>query len=110
MSAISRATSQGVPVVRLVGEVGWDEGEALSRELCAALGTTGGEVLVDLRSTRHIHYRVAGLLADVARHGGRLGLVGPTPYVRQILRFAGATEGELPEYRTLREAVAARAA
>jgi len=97
-------------VVRLVGEVGRDEGDALTRELCRALGTTGGAVLVDLRSTRHIHYRVAGVLAELARSRGRVGLVGPSPYVRQILRSVGATEGELPEYRTLREAVGNRAA
>jgi len=110
VSTISRATSKGVPVVRLEGEVGRDQGEALSRELRDALGATGGAVLVDLRSARHIHYRIAGLLAEIARTRGRVGLVGPSPYVRQILRLAGATEGDLPEYRTLREAVGARAA
>lgn len=110
MSAISRGVTRGVPVVRLVGEVGREQGEALSRELGEALGTTGGAVLVDLRSTRHIHYRVATLLAQVARTQGRVSLVGPSPYIRQILRLVGATEGELPEYRTLREAVGARAA
>jgi len=97
-------------VLRLMGDVGPDQGEVLSQELRKALGTTGGAVLVDLRSTRHIHYRVAGLLTQVARNQGRVGLVGPSPYVLQILRFAGATEGELPQYRTLREAVGARAA
>jgi anti-anti-sigma regulatory factor len=110
VSAISWGITRGVPVVRLVGEVGREQGETLSRELCEALGTTHGAVLVDLRSTRHIHYRVAGLLAEFARTRGRVGLVGPSPYVRQILRSVGATEGDLPEYRTLREAMGGHAA
>lgn len=110
MTAIVRNTRRGVAVLRLEGEVGRDAGEALSREVAEALRTTGGEVLLDLRPTRHIHYRVAGLLAQIARDQGRLGLVGPTPYVRQILRLAGALEGDLPEYRTFREARRDRAA
>lgn len=113
MSAVVRGTRRGVAVLRLGGEVGRDEGEALSRELSAALGAGGGDVLLDLRSTRHIHYRVAAVLAEVlrsARGGSRLGLVGPTPYVRQILRLAGAMESDLREYRSVREAVGDRAA
>ncbi len=97
-------------MLRLMGEVGREEGEALSRELSEALGATVGEVLLDLRSTRHIHYRVAGVLAQIARDQGRVGLVGPTPYVRQILSLAGALEGDLPVYRTFREAAGDRAA
>ncbi|MDW7709738.1 MAG: hypothetical protein SCH98_04625 [Deferrisomatales bacterium] len=97
-------------MLRPVGEVGRDEGETLCRAVSAALGATGGGVLVDLRSTRHIHFRVAGALARIGRGQRRLGLVGPTPYVRQILRVAGALEGELPVYRTFREAAGDRTA
>lgn len=112
-ATLVRGSRRGVEVVRLGGDVGREQGEALSRELAAALRASGGEVLLDLRATRHIHYRVAAVVAELSRSAGggrRLGLVGPTPYVRQILRLAGALEDDLREYRSVREAVGARAA
>ena len=108
--AIVRARRQGLAVVRLVGEVGREQCDDLARELEQAFRLGAAEVLLDLRPTYHLHYRVAALVVETARTEGRLGFVGPTPYVRQILRVAGALESEFPEYRTFREAASGQAA
>lgn len=108
MSRILRGARDGVPVVRLEGEVGADEAMQVEEALAEALLASADRVLVDLRSTVHLNYRVAGMLAEVARSRRRLRLVGATPYVRQILRLAGAEEGEGGSYDDIRQALAER--
>ncbi|MBI5442899.1 MAG: hypothetical protein HY900_17000 [Deltaproteobacteria bacterium] len=105
MRTIQRALRRGVPVIRLVGEVGAESAEQVGAELYAAFKSSDGRVLLDLRPTVHLHYRVAALLVGAALCRRRLGVVGPTPYIRQILRFAGALEEDVREYRDLGEAL-----
>jgi len=92
-------------VVSLLGVVGRDEADDVKQAVSEAVGSTDRRVLVDLRATLHLHYRVAGSLAEAARRRGRIGLVGPSSYVRQILRLAGVLEWEVPEYPDLEEAL-----
>ncbi len=94
-----------IPVLSLSGEVGSEQVENVKRAISEAFRSTDRRVLLDLRSTLHLHYRVAGSLAEAARASGRLGLVGPSAYVRQILCLAGVLEWEVPEYRDLEEAL-----
>ncbi len=105
MTGIVLGSDSGVQVFRLVGELGAEQADPLGAALEKALGATGGRVLLDLRATLHLHYRVAHRLVRTALERGRLGLVGPTPYVRQILLLAGAMEGDLAEYEDLGEAL-----
>lgn len=104
MSSVRHRQWRGVPVLSLVGEVGREAAEGLSRALVEARGESRGRVVLDLRRAVHLHYRVATLLAAAAHDGSRLHLVGPTPYVRQILRLAGALEADAPEHGSLGEA------
>ena len=90
MRSAERAT-----ILRLQGEVGRDQCSAVVRAVRRALAETCGEVWVDLDSTRHLHYEVARALVQAARDDRRLCLVGATPYVEQILRLAGGTEGDV---------------
>jgi len=106
MSAVFERIGGGIPVVRLEGELGAAEASQVDTALGEALRSSGGRVLLDLRPTAHLHYRVAGLLAARARSRPRLGFVGPTPYVRQILRLVGALEGEVREYENMAQALA----
>jgi hypothetical protein len=110
VSRIENSLRRGIPVIRLVGEVGADSTELLGDALAVAFRSSERRVLLDLRPTVHLHYRVAGLLVRAALARRKLGVVGPTPYVRQILRFAGALEGEVPEYRRMDEALTDAAA
>lgn len=110
MTGIRQEVAGGVPILSLVGEFGRDQEAALESALRQALGTTGGRVLLDLRGTVHLHYRLAGLLMGVAGVRGRLALVSPNPYVRQILRLAGSLEQEVDEFGSLDEAVGGIAA
>lgn len=105
MRRIQKALRRGVPVIRLVGEVGADSADQVGEALYAAFKSSDGRVLLDLRPTVHLHYRIAALLVGAALCRRRLCVVGPTPYVRQILRFAGALEEDVPEYRDLGEAL-----
>jgi len=95
----------GVAVVEIEGELGPERQTDLERAVAGCR-----RVLLDLRRTRHIHYRVAARLLALSREGLRVDVVGPNPYVRQILRFAGALEGDLREYADLREALEDEAA
>lgn len=109
MSAFVERTSQGVSVVRLEGEVGAGEASQVETALAQALGAAPGRVLLDLRPTDHLHYRVAGRVArflGARLWGRRLGIVGPTPYVRQILCLAGAIDADVTEYDDLAQALA----
>lgn len=110
MSAVQERMCRGVPVVRLEGDVGAAEAGQVETALTHALGTSPGRVLLDLSPTAHLHYRVAGrvagLVAARARGRRRIGIVGPTPYVRQILRLAGALDSEVAEYDDLAGALA----
>lgn len=110
MTGIVFCADGAVPVLRLVGELGAEQADPLAEALERALVATRGRVLLDLRATLHLHYRVADRLVRTALARGRLGLVGPTPYVRQILRLAGALEGELTEYEDLGQAMQVSAA
>ncbi|MBI5018012.1 MAG: hypothetical protein HZB55_21300 [Deltaproteobacteria bacterium] len=106
MSAVVERTGTGIPVVRLEGDLGAAEAAEVETALGVALRSSGGRVLLDLRLTAHLHYRIAGLLAARARSRRRLGFVGPTPYVRLILRLVGALEGEVREYDDMAQALA----
>ena len=110
MNKIAGSARAGVTVLRLVGEVGHDRACDVQAALEKALRAAGGRVLLDLRATRHLHYRVARLLVETARARRGLCLVGPSPYVRQILRLVGTVEGEVPEYRNFGDALGAAAA
>lgn len=92
-------------MLALSGEVGRDQADDVSEAIRKAFRATDRRVLLDLRSTLHLHYRVAGSLAEAARRKGGLGLVGPSPYVRQILCLAGVLEWEVVEYQNLEEAL-----
>jgi len=105
VSGIVVGSEGGIPVLRLLGELGPEHADGLGSALDAALLSTGGRVLLDLRATLHLHYRVADRLVRLARERPRLGLVGPTPYIRQILRLAGALDGDLTEYQDLGQAL-----
>ncbi len=105
MRTIERGLTEGVPVIRLVGEVGAESAAQVDRALSAAFRSCAGRVLLDLRPTVHLHYRIAAMLVRAALHRRALGFVGPTPYVRLILRLAGALEDEVREYRDLGEAL-----
>ncbi len=94
-----------VAVEAIEGELGPERQLDLERAVAGSR-----RVLLDLRRTRHIHYRVAARLLALSRGGRRVDLVGPNPYVRQILRFAGALDGDLREYTDLREALEDEAA
>ncbi|MDF1555128.1 MAG: hypothetical protein P1P84_18810 [Deferrisomatales bacterium] len=91
MAATDRDTT-----LRLEGEVGRDRTVVVMRDLRRALQSCGGEVWLDLGSTRHLHYEVARVLVQAASSERRLHLVGATPYVRQILQLVGGIEAELP--------------
>jgi anti-anti-sigma regulatory factor len=106
VSAVVERTRGGIPVVRLEGDLGAAEASRVETALGEALRSSGGRVLLDLRRLAHLHYRVAGILAARARSRRRLGFVGPTPYVRQILRLVGAVEGEVREYEDMAQALA----
>lgn len=106
MSAFFERIGDGIPVVRLEGDLGAAEAPQVEMALGEALRCSGGRVLLDFRPTAHLHYRVAGILAARARNWRRLAIVGPTPYVRQILRLVGAIEGEVREYDDMAQALA----
>ncbi len=107
---IEEGLASGVPVISLVGELGAGAVKRVDEALSSAFRTSGGQVLLDLRPTTHLHYRIASNLVRAAHSRRRLGIVGPTPYVRQILVLAGAREDEIPEYRDLGEALEVRRA
>ncbi len=102
MTRILKHLLHGVAVVRLEGELGPERAEDLERALDVP---PGDRVLLDLRSTCHLHHRLALRVVRMAQAGHPVGLVGPSPYIRQILRFAGALDGDLREYPDLREAL-----
>lgn len=103
MTRIVRRTHRGVIVVRIEGDVGLERARDFEEALRVA---PGDRLVVDLRKARHLHYRMASQLLLLARRR-RVQLVGPSPYLRQILRFVGGADGDLPEFRTLREALQA---
>ncbi len=103
MSGVHRRQWRGVTVLHLEGEVGREDAAGVERALGEALGSARGPVLLDLRRAAHLHYRVARLMVGAVQ-SGRLRLVGPTPYVRQLLRLAGALEADTVEHRSLGEA------
>ncbi|GAB6063444.1 STAS domain-containing protein [Deferrisoma palaeochoriense] len=103
MNRIVRRTHRGVPVVRIEGELGLERAQDFRRVLREA---RGDRIVVDLRKASHLHYRMATELLELARRR-RVELVGPSPYLREILRFVGGADGVLPEFRTLREALEA---
>ncbi|GAB4262045.1 MAG: hypothetical protein Kow0092_12090 [Deferrisomatales bacterium] len=110
MTTVEATRYRGVPVVRLVGVLGREHTAPVESALAEAFRCTGGRVLVDLTRTVHLHYGLAILLVTAARCGGRLGLVGASAYVRQILQLAGAVEQGVDEYRDLGEAAREAAA
>lgn len=103
MTGVRGRKWRGLTVIHLEGEVGRGEADEVAQALGEARRAARGRVLLDLRRATHLHYRVARLVADAAQEG-RLYLVGPTPYVRQLLRLAGALESDTVEHRSLGEA------
>jgi anti-anti-sigma regulatory factor len=105
VSSVRQGSCGEITVVSLLGVVGRDDADKVEQTVSEAVRSTQRRVLVDLRATLHLHYRVAGSLAEAAQRRGRIGVVGPSSYVRQILRLAGVLGSDVPEYEDLEEAL-----
>lgn len=82
-----------VAVLEMDGSMGASDFGALHRHLVDLLRGRRRRILLDFRGVDHVSYRDASLLArefDLVRsYDGDLKVAGMSPYVRNILVFAG---------------------
>jgi anti-anti-sigma factor len=86
-------TEGDVAVLEMGGSIAASDFGALHRHLVGLLRERRRRILLDFRGVDHVSYRDASLLArefDLVRsYDGDLKVAGMSPYVRDILVFAG---------------------
>lgn len=90
---IRRTLADGAVVLSVAGSMaGRDLGD-LHRELVTHLRARRTRIVLDFQGVEHVSYRDASLLArefDLVRnYDGEMRIEGVSPYVRDILLFAG---------------------
>ncbi|RMG14278.1 MAG: STAS domain-containing protein [Deltaproteobacteria bacterium] len=97
-------------VIRREGELGHREMWELRQAIHEAVGRGIRRVVLDLSRVDHVAYPSLGTLVERAGRlravGGDLKIVGASPYLKKIFRFAGVFP-HLATYETVDEALSA---
>lgn len=97
-----------ISVLHLFGEVSFLEMDQIEKTLLSLRQANHHNVLIDMNSVDHIHYRIIKRLVHSAfefRHrAGDLKLAGLRPEAREVIKFTGADQ-VLEDYATISEAI-----
>jgi anti-sigma B factor antagonist len=90
---LSTGTSQGIPVLRLEGEVDPEDARDLETGAWDALGRAGTRLILDLEQCTYISSAGLAVLFSLARwarsKGGSITVANPSPEVLRLLRLVG---------------------
>jgi len=83
-----------ITVLRLAGEIGLGDMEALAGELTELVLANRNKVILNLRKVTHVSLGAIPKLAERNQRfralGGEIKLVGPIPYVANLFKLVGA--------------------
>jgi anti-anti-sigma factor len=89
----AQTAAGGTAILSMAGSMGPRDFGELHRELVGLLKMRRRRIVLDFGGVDHVSYRDAGSLARelelVRSHNGDLRVAGLSPYVRDILLFAG---------------------